>query len=716
MSIDAYSLCPGGTGKKIKFCCNDLLPELQKIDRMIEGEQYTACLQYIDRLMEMEPNRDRACLLAMKCTALRSTDRHEDLANTVADFLAKHPDNQIALAESAFQSVQGDVRAAFASLLRAMRVAGGRIELQTYQAMGMAAAFLHHRGFPLPARALVLLMCEISSKDHRAQEMLLAFSQAQAVPLLLRDDQPAVPASDDAPWKTRFHEAREPYSRGDWLTAVERFEALAADVPDSSVVWRNLATFRGWLADNPGCIEALRRHSALRAEEENGLEDAAEAEATAMFLTDDPLGDQKEMLKAVWTVKDAERAQEAFLSSPRWQAIPFDPAQLSSADAPPPKGAFVLRDRPKPASAEGLSLETVPRLLGQALLFGRQTDREARLEVMGVAADELPAVAAMIADTAGDAVEPEPKRETIGNVSASRRLLRAPWDPPNDATSDQLDAMMVQYVREAVLDRWPDLKLGVLDGRSPRQAADDPACRARLLGAIMVLEHWAEQMPGEIDFNELRTRLGLPTLDPIDPQKLPVEKISAVRLARMMVEPLSDDDLLEVFHHAQEFAVRPALRKFARAIIDRPSLAESKDREDAFVTMAQTEEDFDRAIEYVDRGRRAAEAAGKSDVMWDLMELSFNFARRNGREAARLIEHIQRKHGEEPGVGEALTRIMIDVGLLRPDGTPAMDPDAMEPAMAAANASPESEPAELWTPDSDQPGGGGGKLWTPGQE
>ena len=37
----------------------------------------------------------------------------------------------------------------------------------------------------------------------------------------------------------------------------------------------------------------------------------------------------------------------------------------------------------------------------------------------------------------------------------------------------------------------------------------------------------------------------------------------------------------------------------------------------------------------------------------------------------RLIEHIQKQHIEEPGVGETLTQMLIDVGLLRPDGTPA---------------------------------------------
>ncbi len=145
-----------------------------------------------------------------------------------------------------------------------------------------------------------------------------------------------------------------PIGRGDWRTAADRLAALAADVPDSPAVWRNLATLRGWLADNAGCIDALRKYAALRAGEQDGLEDAVEAEATAMFLSDDPLGDRIEMFKVVWTVKDVERLQEALLSSPRWQAIPFDPARLSDGENPPPKGAYMLLDRPRAGIGRGI--------------------------------------------------------------------------------------------------------------------------------------------------------------------------------------------------------------------------------------------------------------------------------------------------------------------------------------------------------------------------
>ena len=47
MTIDPYAICPGGTGKKIKFCCSDLVSELDKVQRMVEGDQRVACLDYI---------------------------------------------------------------------------------------------------------------------------------------------------------------------------------------------------------------------------------------------------------------------------------------------------------------------------------------------------------------------------------------------------------------------------------------------------------------------------------------------------------------------------------------------------------------------------------------------------------------------------------------------------------------------------------------------
>ena len=64
MPIDPYAPCPGGTGKKVKFCCADLVTELDKVQRMLEGDQRAACLDHIESIEGKYP--ERACLMSIK--------------------------------------------------------------------------------------------------------------------------------------------------------------------------------------------------------------------------------------------------------------------------------------------------------------------------------------------------------------------------------------------------------------------------------------------------------------------------------------------------------------------------------------------------------------------------------------------------------------------------------------------------------------------------
>ncbi len=99
MDIDPYAPCPGGTGKKLKFCCTDLTADLDKLSRMISGEQREAALDLVDKLDAKYP--DRACLLSTKAMLESELGQPEKAAATVARFREKHPDNPVALAETA---------------------------------------------------------------------------------------------------------------------------------------------------------------------------------------------------------------------------------------------------------------------------------------------------------------------------------------------------------------------------------------------------------------------------------------------------------------------------------------------------------------------------------------------------------------------------------------------------------------------------------------
>ena len=241
-------------------------------------------------------------------------------------------------------------------------------------------------------------------------------------------------------------------------------------MPEAAAVWRNLATVRSWLGDRPGAAEALHRYAALDVPQD----DAVEAEWTAMLLGDDPLGDRVELVKLTWTVRDAERFQEALQGESRAVQLPFNPASLAGEDTPPPRAIFLLLDRPLPASAEGLTMDAMPAVLGQAFLFGRQTDREARLETIGVAADDVATICTMVEGLAGETIEPQPQRELLSKTSASHELMQRKWYPPRDVAPEQLVELANQHLRLALLQQWPALPLGIFAGKTPREAAGDP--------------------------------------------------------------------------------------------------------------------------------------------------------------------------------------------------------------------------------------------------
>jgi len=711
MPLDPNDLCPGGNRKKIKFCCPDLAGELKKIGRMLEGKQHLASLQHVERLAEQHP--DRACLLAAKGILLRMAERLDEAVANAERFRQAHPENPVAWAESAICTAAADeeARQAMDFLQRAIHASREGMPNRVYDAIGIVAeALLTDREWPA-ARGLLQLQTILDREDPRPVEMLVEMNRSPAVPLLLKDDTPLGAPPDGTPWKDRFEEAMQPLRHGSWQGALERFEALAGEVPDSPLVWHHVARLRAWMADNEGAREALRRFAAIAPD----VEDAVEAEATAMLTGDDPLGEMTDVLFLEWTINDADRLLAELALSERAVGVSIDQGTWDDEDSPPPKGSYVLLDRSTPESAAGLTLDAVPRILGQTFVFGRQTDRDARLELVGVGAGELEAAKELVGRIAGDAVRPDPKQETLGRVSASRRLLDRRWRLPQDVTPEQFDALAAEHVEHALLREWPEMKLGALDGRSPREAAGDEKCRARVLAAVMVLKGYVEPELGPgFDFNRLRSELGLPELAPIDPTTVDMAELPLVRLERVEVEKCADEALRVGFRRAVAFAAAGALPAFAREIARRESFRGTEEQLGACRLLARTQRDPNEALNYVEQGRRAAEAAGGSSAAWDLMELSIHFARQDPDEVNRLLVHIETEHIHEPGVREAVVNMLMQAGVLQPDGTPAVPPEEMAAAASQAEgpSPPTAERGKLWTPESES-GGGGGKLWTP---
>jgi len=705
MAFDAYLLCPGGTGKKTKFCCPDLLSDLEKINRMIDGEQFIACIQHIDQI---EKNGlYRACLMAIKSELLRVTNQLEQSRAYVADFIARFPQNSIAWSESALLAVVSEGGpAAMGKLQRTIALCEGSIERRVLEAIAVVADALIHEGHWSAGRGLLQILAKLDPEDHVSTERLAFLNRSAEVPLLLKNDLELMPCPPDVAWRPRFEAAMAPLKKARWQEAADRLAALAAEVTDAPAVWNNLALLRNWLADEAGAIEALRRLASLAVP----LEDAVEAEATAMLLDESPLGDDVDIVRWTWPVSDPQRLQESLLSDRRVAPTPIDASTWPVSDVPPPRMVGMLLDRPVPGSDEAISLNNIPSVLAQLLLFGRETDRAARLEIVGLTKIQADQAMTPLRQIGGDSLGPAPEERLMAKTSISHQMFSHRWVPPQGAPRDRIDALLMQDSRDALLNRWPDTPLGVLGGRSLRQAAGDPLLRVKALAAILVMQQWVARSHAELDFNILRSQLGLPILGPLELQAGQVRRLPLVRLARVQVENLSGDDLVLAFYRAGLFRDWEAARKFARAVIDRPSFAGRPERIEAFRLLAQSATTMEEGLATIDEGRREGLSHGQSCAPWDLLELSFRFAHGDGEQAIQLMQHIESRHIEEKDVAHTLTQMLIDVGLLNPDGTPVATAGRQAPPAVAPQA---PEPSRLWTPDSESTASGG-KLWTPG--
>ncbi len=730
MPLDPYSPCPGGTGKKIKFCCADLVHDLDKLQRMVDGEQRIAALDYVTKLDAKYPGR--ACLLSARSLLETMLGKREEAAATVAAFREQSPDNPQALAHDALLHAGGERPVeAIRPLLLAIGASAEEMTKNVYDAIGMVAQALIDSGDFVPARALLTLQVNISQgTDQEALSRWLAFDGEPRIPLLFKDHDDLSPAPDGAPWKFEFNVALDCAMKLNWPLAAEKFTALAPLAAKSPALWRNLAFLRGRLGDNAGAIEALRKLAAL----DVPSDDAAEADAKALMLEfyesgksgAAPPPSPADRMRLTLGVMDHSALVQRLAASKQVELLQIDPVlwnnwnesadESAPTDQPAPRAIYMLLDRAVPP-VEGLTREQLPLVLGTFGLFGRETDRAERLELEGSRAD-LAAAKSLLLEVGGNALG-EPGKEAVAAAHPdSLASLSWQWRFPDGVSNERRRALLAEERRRRLLEVWPETPEPRLGGRTPRAAAADPAMRSRLLGEILVIElNDSPNNDAEV-FNDLRRALRLPTSDPIDPTTTDMRNLPATRLGRVLVDKLNDEMLVSLFHRASILGLRRPLARLAAEVVRRPALAARVDMAQAHGILAANATDLTEALREVELARAAALRAKQSSARWDLEELNLRIHRGESAEATRLVQHLRDEHSREPGVSEMLFRILYEAGIIDEQGRQVAPPQReTSPILMPGRA----EPGKLLVPGGEEPaaaGQAGSKpvIWTPGME
>ena len=724
MAIDSYAPCPGGTGKKIKFCCPDLIGDLEQLDRLVEGDQISAALDQVKRLEEKQPGRP--CLLATRTKLELGTKQFAAAAETSRRFLDACPDNPLALGHAAISdAIAGRIQEAAAGFDKAREaaVAAGRQgegtqdvspELVRIAAtLVQAAAQAGHIGF---AQGLVDWLADRGLGSDEERRMLAAIVGSAGVPPALRTKVALEEAPGDESWRPEF-ETGLAHARAWRLSkALTVFRSLRGVAGSSPAVHTNIATLCEMLA-RP--MEASEAWLAVANLADTPADDALEATGRAIALETEADPDRSPQISfasrlaplAVPAGEEGATAiellEDKLRHDPRCEPAQIDRSAWVSRNAAPPRSAWRVYDAGDPA-----------RLLASLLIFGRQTDREPEAVLQGFAPDvdvAVPVVGGMLGCTfaAGDSASMPGVTPTAWLLGSQFKMAMptAPPTPPAAGEPAVFDTLM-ESQRQALWKRfaavWPETPLPELLGKTPRQALGDAGGRRRVEALVTEGEATSRRSDASVAWEAMRTTLGLPKPPRIESTE-PLGVVPPLVWHRLDMAALSLDQLRGVFVTALDAGFELAAERAATALAARPD-ATPQDRWESLGALAERAESSVRRLELIGQLRGIAAELKANDGMLDVAELRIRMQRGDEAEATRLLAHLQRDHGTDRQVLQALAEVLMEAGV---------DLNALAGARGGAAASQAAAPAaagKLWTPGGEAPAAGGEQktIWTPG--
>ena len=718
MPFDPYALCPGGRDKKIRFCCPNMLKELEQVVKLLESDQPGACLAYIETLEKT--HSDCACLTKAKLSIYRAENRWQEALPIAEQFYAKEPDNPTAAAEYALALViNGQPVLAVSTLVDAFeKMQADTVHSTLLHAALQIATYLLLSGLVIPAIAIGHVLKEIPATSEQANMLLFRATSEADPPLLLRDWSFDFDCPDDFPGKETFDEAAVLVRLMRWKQALALLEPLTQHADAWSGIWRNIATIHLWFLDHDKSREALKTYASLP---NTPMEDAVDAETLRLLFSPVPFGDSTDTLTIEYNITDAEQALEKLLSDPCFRHMADLPERMFT---PPPRGGFVLHDRPFPAPEVILTSENVPSYRVLVFLFGKETDREARLIAQALISDEQNVVEEKFREVLGDIIQIPGEVVNQSPVSKTRILMECRFVSPSleEVGKKSIQHMVNDYYATSFPDQWLALPLGLLDGKTPSEAAQESKYTASLQAALNIIGSWVRETAHVDVLTTLRSRLGLPKPEMItvaettneDPLTV-LDAYPVWRWHRFDVSKLSTEVLAGGMQIVLGMREMRTASRFAEELLNRPM--DSMDfgirvmAFEALILSSQENADIERALLWIERAKAESSAQNISDAAWYFHEITLQLARGDGPAASVAIAYLLQNHRDDPAVMQSLQELFVRLGMFNPDGTPSA---AWTQALAGAGSQPAEQQA-IWTPDAAAPAGGAApsKLWVP---
>lgn len=707
-SLDQYSYCPCGNGKKIKFCkCNQHLAEMEKIHRMIVGEQNVAALDRINADLKTMPSEP--WLLAMKCELLLQLRELDSLEETSAKFIRLQPDNPLAkLYRALLAVIRGNTEEGATLLLQAI---GDSTEVLPPMTATVALNLLEtmaQRGLALPAllhaEMLMDMGDEIARFGYQAHGSLAGQTNTN---ILSRESLPSAVDAESEPYGERLAEAVALISSYRVSAGKTKLESMLREFGQQPAILQQLLYCHLMLSDADSAGAACRKLASLEALPEP---QRIYYQVLAYELTPRAAGVGIAEELCQYDIEAGAELEEKMLSSPHLVPVPVEQLKgLLSAllqEEVPPKSCFVCV---APVLREQFGELEASRTGSWLAFYGKQTDKPARLVTM----EPPPSARRELL---------EQVKQELGLTGLTRVLIQK---LPTSYLSQVSASIIVKHqvpaersvafrdaTRQLVLDAFLDYPLECIGEQSPRQASTDPKQRIALLALLL---HWQGSGSSGLNntlFQELHHQLHL-TQPSLQASTDVFDQVGGAAYFWTDLKSIDPDSLIQLMQSALTRGVASVSEDLVQASerMQWPDNLKSSAEYTLLNLKAQLATDPNEAEKLLLRISELAKELGVplGNAVLERVEILNSLGR--GAEGRIFLEKSLRENPEDPVLLQFLQMAMMREQQMR-ERTGSLG--GGEPSISPSSSSGSG----LWTPDQpaeSDSSGGGSKLWIPGQ-
>lgn len=694
MENDPYALCLCGSGKKLKFCCLDILPDMQRIEQLRDNQPDVAEKQ-LRALYKSHPEKD---VLVIELAGLvQELGQHDEACELCVEYLRRHPDEPRVIVLLADLTMQTEgFEGARRLIHRAIQLAQpahhqgiamllASIADEVLRSGNPASAYAHLRRsiqFAPPELESSLMML-LSSWTTRITDYFPMLGSLELLPVELPEEH-----QDTA-------ERADQLSRlGCWEPSAILYTRLVKAEPENGALWFNLGVFYLW--DNRPAQAAAALHKAAELLDE--FDTAVEAESLAMLLDMEDSDDRINTAESTLPVAHPRELSSRLQENDRFRRVSAASELHSTQHSQDELRIFA----DVPRADDGGQQE-----LGSVVITANSED-QSMPHVVTVTADQsqLSEAWALVREAAGDCLDKdtEPMFEQItGSVPGS--LADFNWSVHFEPTLPAVKLRSAVNSRLAAsVDAWLQRPQPALNDLTPQQASEDPQLKVKTAAAVLVLYCVAQRLNHEIQPDELRERLNLP--GPVNRTIAPdssIETVPLLHYLQLSLSDLTDGQLLQLANRVGLIRDVGLLERVVDELFNRPAALEEYSPRRAHMMralVARFRNQVDRMTESFEAARQAADGGAdhfQSRLELDLKELTFRLDDPEDPGIPHLLRSLRDQYFQKvPEIADAVRQELTRSGCEQFLG----ELDAPMIVTAGQESQPQSS----------------GKLWLPGQD